>query len=200
VVLTQVQIDYVNQFMDADGHIDPDELTAAAHNPNSPIYSLYEWNADRAAEYAWRDTSRRIIRFIRMPVVVSRQTVMYPKYVVDPQRPPRSHRYIEIDSARNDVDLARRILLDEMHRINQAIQRALAVAAALGLTQQLQQMLTNVSTIQQAAQQRQQQRQTRGRQPRRPRQTRGQQPRRPRQARGQPRKSKAPRSQSRGKT
>lgn len=49
------------------GRLDPDAVWRAVKaDPKNPLYKHYEWDIEKAAEAHWRDTSRAIIRVIRV--------------------------------------------------------------------------------------------------------------------------------------
>jgi hypothetical protein len=152
-MLSKEQAEFVRSFADLNGNIDADILTDAARNPNCPIHHKYEWSDAVAAELHRRETSKTIIRFVKLQVIINKTTIVAPHYVVDPNREPRSRKYIDITVAAKEEQVARKILLAEMDRISLAVQRAMAVAAVLGLLDELRVMLQNVETIKTQAQQ-----------------------------------------------
>jgi hypothetical protein len=51
---------------DNKGLISPVHVWKAAQNPEHPLHKHYEWDIKKAAEIHWKDTSRRILRVIRV--------------------------------------------------------------------------------------------------------------------------------------
>lgn len=146
-MLTKDKTDRIRSLSDVEGHIEPRDVIADARDPRSPLHDEFNWNVDEAAEAHWLDTARGLIRFVRLEVKDEEVTVIAPFYVVDPVRPPRSQRYVELTTARRSADVANRVLIDECDRIVAAIRRAQAVAVVLGLSDQLHAMLDDVTRL-----------------------------------------------------
>jgi hypothetical protein len=146
-MLTKEKADRIRSLSDAEGHIEPSEVVADARDPSSPLHDEFNWNKEEAAEAHWLDTARGLIRFVRLEVQIEQTSVVAPFYVVDPIRPPRSKRYVELTTAARSADIANRVLIDECDRIVAAIRRAQSVAVVLGLSGQLDAMLADVSRL-----------------------------------------------------
>lgn len=146
-MLSKEKATFVRSLGDGNGHIEPAAVVEAAREPDSPIHDEFEWNVKAAAEQHWLDTARGLIRFVRLEVEVERETVIAPFYIVDPARPPRSQRYVELTRAGRDREIAERVMLDELDRIVNAIRRAQSVARVLGLSAKLEAMLEDVTRL-----------------------------------------------------
>lgn len=130
-----------------DGFIEPAHVVEAARDPESPLHDEFIWNVNEAAQQHWLDTARSLIRVVRVEVKDEPARSLAPYYVVDPLRPPKSQRYIQLDKAARDRELSGRVLSDEIDRIVAAIRRAQAVAGALGLSEELASLLDNVDML-----------------------------------------------------
>lgn len=135
------------------GYIEPSAVVEAARDPKSPIHDEFEWDVHKAAQAHWLDTARQLIRFVRLETTTEPSKPMAPFYVIDPARPARSQRYVELNRAARDSEVAARVLADEVDRIVQAIRRAQAVAGVLGLSERLADLLDNVHLLRSAAEQ-----------------------------------------------
>jgi hypothetical protein len=149
--LSDDQREFIKSLADAAGNIEPASVVEAARDPDSPIHELFQWNETLAAQQQWVDTAKRLIRFVKLEIIIERETVIAPYYVVDPDRPPKSRRYLTLTTAARSRATAREVLSGELHRISQAISRALAVAAVLGMTNELQELLENVTALRERA-------------------------------------------------
>jgi hypothetical protein len=131
----------------ADGHVEPDDVWQAGRDPSHALHDEFRWDINEAAQEHWRDTARSLIRFVRLEVTVENVSYISPLYVVDPARPPRSQRYVELDRVARDREMAERCMLDELDRITNAIRRAQSVAHVLGLSARLDAMLADVMSL-----------------------------------------------------
>src|SRR4051794_22940738 len=104
--LSEEQLALMKTLQDDDGLIEPSAVIAAARPADSVLHPCFEWDLQAAAERDWLNTAKTLIRFVRLEVVIEHSTVLAPYYVVDPTRPPRSQRYVELTRARMDVEMA----------------------------------------------------------------------------------------------
>ena len=161
-MISQAKAAFVRGLETADGYIDPDDVVAAARAKTSPIHDEFNWNTDEAAREHWRETARRLIRFVRLETEIQNVTVIAPMYVKDPL--PQSRKYVEITRANADREIAERVMVDELDRIASAIRRAQNVAAVLGLSGRLEAMLADVTRLRTRAERRAVERHPRARQ------------------------------------
>jgi hypothetical protein len=138
---------YIRTLADKSGHIEPGRLVEVAREPDNILHDEFEWDVQKAAEEQWIDQARRLIRMVRIEITVEHREVRAVGYVVDPDRPPKSHRYVDISIAARNRDQAHQIILDEMSRITAAVRRAQAIAAVLGLEGELDRLLDNVRDV-----------------------------------------------------
>jgi hypothetical protein len=150
-MISKAKADFIRTLADATGHIEPGRVVAAARPADSIIHDEFNWDPNAAAMNHWMDTARGLIRFVKLEVMIERQTVIAPYYVPDPEREPKSKRYCSLNSATRDAALAKSILLAELDRIVQLIRRAQQIAAVLGLADELAELLDNVTELKTAA-------------------------------------------------
>lgn len=144
---------YIRTLADARGHIEPGHLVEVARDPDNPLHNEFEWDIEAAAEQQWIDQARRLIRQVRVEITVEHREIRAVGFVVDPDRPPRSQRYVDISIAARNRDQAHQIILDEMSRITAAVRRAQSIAVVLGLEDELDRLLDNVRAVIHAAEQ-----------------------------------------------
>lgn len=145
--LTKEQQAALESLADADNYIEPDDVVEEARDVDSPLHEKFEWTDAEAARIQRLDVARGLIRSLRFEVTVEHHVYAAPRYVVDPDRPPKSKRYAALTSIARERVLAQQVLVDEMSRITNAIERARAVAAVLGLNTELQAMLRKATAI-----------------------------------------------------
>lgn len=146
-MIDQKKSDFIRSLADADGHIEPRHVVDAARDSKSPIHENFPWDVNVAAEQRWLDIARELIRFVKLQITVENHTIVAPYYVPDPERPPRSQRYVQLTMAARDRALAQQIMIDEMDRIAAAIRRAQHAAIVLDMSEWLENMLRDVTTI-----------------------------------------------------
>jgi len=149
---------FITSLADANGYINPKLVIEAARDPTSPIHSEFEWDVQAAAEEYWLDQARTLIRYVKLNVEISSRTIVAPFYVVDPERPIDSKRYVELTIAGRNEEVARQILTAELERIAAAIRRAQQIATVLGLTDELDRLLDDVTSIKTATERRREER------------------------------------------
>lgn len=135
----------INQIADANGgHITADMVLADARDESSPLHGCYNWDVNGAAHEHWLDTSRRLIRSVRVVIKEERSVIRAMAYVRDPAVPSDRQGYVSVAKLRNDEDLSREALVDEFARAASALRRARELAAALGLREQMDSMLEQI--------------------------------------------------------
>lgn len=128
--LTEEQIAHLRS-MEVEGRLTPDQVIADARREGgSPLSSLFEWDRDKAAYAHWLDTARAVIREVHVIVTTTTEVVNVVRYVSDPNR-GREQGYISLFAVSSDDD-KRGVIVTEIDRSIGAIQRAHAIAVALG--------------------------------------------------------------------
>jgi hypothetical protein len=150
-MISREKADAIRALADADGYIEPSAVINAARNRTHPLHEEFNWNEREAAQSHWLDTARRLIRFVKLEIVIQHRTIQSVAYVVDPDRPPKSRRYVDLTVAAQSKNMAQQVLLSEMERITAAVRRAQQVATVLGLRRELDLLLQNVQDVVAAA-------------------------------------------------
>jgi hypothetical protein len=145
---------YIRSVADASGHIEPMRVIEAARDPTSPIHNDFPWDDAVAANAHRLDIARELIRFVKLEVKTETETVVAPYYVPDPERPPKSQRYVALTVAAQEREMAMKVLADELNRIAAAIRRAQEVALVCGLLDYLTQQLLDVTQLRTASERR----------------------------------------------
>ena len=178
-MISKQKADFIRSLAFADGHIDPNRVIEAARDPSCIIHEEFDWDVDSAAQKYWVDQAQSLIRFVKLEVLIERQTVIAPFYVPDPLRPPKSRNYLELTIAGRDRAIAQQVLIAELDRISAAIKRAREIAAVLGLTGELDVLLGDVNSLRTATERRREERAAKTAAKKRPKSSRRKGPRRP---------------------
>jgi len=119
------------------GLLTPDHVVDAARNNASPLHRWFQWDNDAAAHMYRVEQARHLIRSVRVDVTTSHHTVRVPAFVRDPECERGEQGYIAIRGLANDADKARDVVVAEFARALSALNRARAVAEALGIEDQV---------------------------------------------------------------
>ena len=93
------------------GTLTPSDLLKDARNPESPLHELFTWDDREAAEQHRLDTSRRIIRSVKFVIEYETHTIAVPRYVRNPDLPPRTQGYISTHELRRNPESARQAVV-----------------------------------------------------------------------------------------
>lgn len=126
------------------GRIEPDQVIEDAQNPKSPLHGEFDWDVEKAAWEHWRDVARGLIRSVQVERVVHNRTVTSIAYVRDPQKASGEQGYVALDTIKGTERLAHAALIAEFDRASSALERALAVAAALELEKDVESLLRRI--------------------------------------------------------
>lgn len=123
------------------GTITPDIVIEDAKDPASPLHGEFQWDVEKAAMEAWRDTARRLIRSVRIVIQTESKTFKTSGYrphefVRDPSAPSNHQGYARAADLRSDHERAVAALMYEIDRINGALARARSICEELGLDQE----------------------------------------------------------------
>jgi hypothetical protein len=153
-MISKAKADYLRGLADTAGHIDPRRVVDEAKNPANPLFDEFDWDVEAAAEAHWLETARSLIRFVKLEVTIQRQTVVAPYYIVDPLRPPRSRRYLELSRAAHDITIAQQVMTSELERIASQIRRAQEICRVLGMSDELEALLSDITQLKTIAEKR----------------------------------------------
>lgn len=125
---------YIQRLADQSGGIiTPEILVADAKRKDSPLHSLFEWDAKKAAEAHWLATARDILRRVKITVSEGERLIVAPCYVRHPDLPAKVQGYI--DTGQLDPDQARETLRTIARVIAAQVIRGQGIAARAGLPQ-----------------------------------------------------------------
>lgn len=122
-----------NMAQSNNGEITPDMVWDDAQNPNSPLrlHPSFEWNE----KAGWRkhnlQVARNLIASVDIVWQVNKVEIKLPRYTKDPNLPRKTQGYMDVTQVkqRNDEDLARQIISQELGRTRQALERAQGYAS-----------------------------------------------------------------------
>lgn len=123
------------------GRLTPEDVVEAAQAESHELHDCFTWDDTECGKLYRLDQARGLIREVKVQIV-SRDIVMVaPFYVSDPNPNRQINGYVQLAPLRRKKDDARRIINDEIGRIEGALTRARAVAAVLGLEDDLDAMV-----------------------------------------------------------
>jgi hypothetical protein len=115
-----------------DGRLTADDVIKAAKNPKSILHKEFIWDDKKAAEIQRKERALEIIiTYATITVVDKSRIITAPLYVRDPNAASDEQGLISINPAEIAEDDARRVMLNEIHRCESAIQRARNVIGVL---------------------------------------------------------------------
>lgn len=126
--------------LEQDGRLVPADVVEAARDPRSPLHSHFEWDDSTAAEKYRIEQARTLIRSVKVEVTVREVPLSAVAYVRDPEAAPKDAGYRNVMKLRTEEDAARAAIVDEMKRVSNAVRRAKALAAILGMTNEIDQI------------------------------------------------------------
>jgi hypothetical protein len=146
-MISSAKAAFIRSLEDSSGRLEPEKVIEAARPANSPIHEDFEWDLKKAAQQHWIEQARTLIRYVRLEVVIERETICVPFYVNDPIRAPKSKTYVELTSVKGQRAQALRVLEDEVDRIASALERARKVALVLGIGPDLDRLLADLNAL-----------------------------------------------------
>lgn len=129
------------------GLLTPDNVIDAAQNAASPLHNWFEWDDDAAAHMYRVEQARHLIRSVRVDVTTSHHTVRVPAFVHDPECERGEQGYISIRGLAHDEDKARDVVCAEFSRALSALNRARALAEALGIEDQIDEVSAQIRRV-----------------------------------------------------
>lgn len=128
-----------------------EEVREVARDPDSPLHRHFEWD-DAVASEAYRlEQARHLIRSYKVEIRIERVEYSVPRYVRDTTLPAKQPGYVNTSHLRKDKDKAHEILVAEFRRAAEAIRRAKALAAYLGMSDEIDDLLLRIGSLQQRA-------------------------------------------------
>ena len=120
--------------MELQGRLTPDEVVHIASDPESPLHEAFDWDDASAAHQYRLDQARSLIRSVKFEVQVTEHTMVCPVYIHDPKADGQG--YISVQRIKTHDDIKREALAREIDSIFSAAQRAVGLAAGLGLSRE----------------------------------------------------------------
>src|SRR5262245_35301787 len=127
---------------DRGGNVAPLRVIDAARDPAHIFHDEFEWDDVKAAHRDRLVTAAKLIRSCRFKVTVGNVQIVVPYYCSDPRKDEPSYAPT-VRIARN-ADLSRRVLQDELARIEGSVNRGRALALTFGLANEFDQLLEGV--------------------------------------------------------
>lgn len=115
-----------------------------ARDPESPLHDYIEWDAERGLHQYQLTQARQLIRTVRVEVTTIHQTFRPPHFVRDPDLPRETQGYIALPTLQGEAERSRSAVLQEIHRVTQALRRAREVAVVLELEVEIDQFLGQI--------------------------------------------------------
>lgn len=136
----------IAELADSNGTVTANAVFEAARSPNSVLHNEFEWNGDKAVIALGLQRAAELIRSVRVEVIIDTHKVVAPYYVNHPAS-NRSGEYMPVKQVANDDTIKHGVLINEMSRIEAAINRARAIAGVLNLEAELSNMMASVETV-----------------------------------------------------
>jgi hypothetical protein len=116
------------------GRLTPEMVVADARDESSPLHEAggFTWDLAKAAERAWLDHARRLIRSVRIVITTETRTIQSIAYVRDPSCAADQQGYVSVSKIRTDRDVAAEAMREEVTRAIASATRAAELAVSLG--------------------------------------------------------------------
>lgn len=129
------------------GRLTPEAVVEDARSKTSPLHQYFEWDDKRAAHTARLEAARRLIKAVDLTVVDRSFLLRSVVYSRDPRLEASEQGYISLVEARDDAELSRLLLQQELRRIIAMIERARRIADALGITDEFASAMTAITRL-----------------------------------------------------
>lgn len=136
----------IAELADSNGNVSAKAVFEAARSPNSVLHGEFEWNGESAVMQLGMQRAAELIRSVRVEVIIDTHKVVAPYYVNHPSS-SRSGEYVPVQSIQGDRAIKHGVLINEISRIEAAINRARAVVGILDVQQEFETMLSSISAI-----------------------------------------------------
>ena len=129
------------------GTITPEEIVKDAKKSSSPLHVAFLWNDKEAAHHHRLDIARKLIRTYKVEVQTTRTVITAVGYVRDPRVDSDEQGYVSVAVLRNEKDMAREALRNELRRVISALERARSVAVGLDLEDEMEDLLSRTEAL-----------------------------------------------------
>lgn len=131
-----------------DGRLTPEQVVEDAKDVTSPLHTEFQWD-DAKAAISWRlETARRIIRSVKVEMKTTKTVVTAVAYVRDPRAESDEQGYVSVEVLRDEKDMAKKAIREELMRVTSALERARSVAVGLDLEDELEALLALTASLQ----------------------------------------------------
>jgi hypothetical protein len=134
----------IAELADANGVVTAQSVFEAARSPNSILHGEFVWDGDKAIVELGMQRAAELIRSVRVEVIIDTHKVVAPYYVNHPST-SRSGEYMPVKTAADDDVIKHGILINEISRIEAAINRARALAGIFSLESEFAKMMEAVN-------------------------------------------------------
>lgn len=136
----------IAELADANGVVTAKAVFEAARSANSILHGEFEWDGNAAIVALGMQRAAELIRTVRIEVVVDTHKIVAPYYVNDP-RDDKTGVYRPLISIKNEETIKHGVLINEISRIESAINRARAIVGVLDIQPEFEKMLASVNVI-----------------------------------------------------
>ena len=133
--------------LEVSGRLTAEHVVEDARAEDSPLHGFFEWDDGIAAAAYRLDQARALIVTVKLEVVTEMREIRAPYYVRDPEASGDQQGYTSVVSIRSDRDRSMSVLRRELGCVRAALERAQAVAAAVGLSAELERMLSDTDEL-----------------------------------------------------
>ena len=132
------------------GVLTPDAVVEdTRRDKESPLREFFTWDVKEAARERWVDQARALIASVHYVVTTEYRELRVNYYVRDPEARPGEQGYRQTQAIRDDPDMARATMLDELRRLRGLIERCRALAVALGEEETIEELSRLVASLNQ---------------------------------------------------
>lgn len=144
--LTEEQIARVKSLEDEQGRLTASAVLADARKLDSPLNTLFDWDAAKAAEAHWLDCAREIVRTVKIVITTTETTIKAPYYVHDPDA--KGEGYQAVPFLQRDEAASREAVTQELNRAAGSVTRARNLATALNMADEFDVLLDRLLGLQ----------------------------------------------------
>ena len=125
----------MNELADDQGRLTPDTILADAANEESPLHNEFEWDDSKAGHLYRVEQARRLIPSVKLVIETAEVKIDVSIYVRDPDANSTDQGYRNILKVKSESEVAREMLLQEVRRTSECLNRAIGYAAHFGLSE-----------------------------------------------------------------
>lgn len=123
-------------------------MLRAARDTDSPLNRWFTWDDDEAAHKHRLNEARALIRSVTVRITTTTWEIEAPAFIRSPDVGSRTQGYVSLGRLRNDEERAREALVGEFARAAGHLQRAQALAVALGMSKEVAELREQIVAAQ----------------------------------------------------